>query len=81
MCITLVANIIWRFGHATRSSLLLVDFSFHHHNCRQFSKSQLCNMIVLGARLIETLLSRQIVLSMHKKMVEENWLGAKGDYF
>ena len=38
-------------------------------------------MIVLGARLIETLLSRQIVLSMHKKMVEENSLGAKGDYF
>ena len=34
MCIFLVANIIWRSGHAIRSSFLL-DFSFLHHNCRR----------------------------------------------
>ena len=33
MSIILVANIIWRSGHAIRSSFLL-DFSFLHHNSR-----------------------------------------------
>ena len=47
----------------------------------QFSTSQLCNMIVLAARLIGSLFGRQIVLSMHKKMVKENSLGAKVVYF
>ena len=35
----------------------------------QFSTSQRCKMIVQAARLTGTLLGRQIVLSMHKKMV------------
>ena len=35
MCITLVANIIWRSGHAIPSSFLL-DFSFPHHRLRRF---------------------------------------------
>ena len=34
-----------------------------------------CNMIILAACLIGTLLGRQIVHSMHKKMVKENSLG------
>ena len=33
MCITHEANIIWRSGHAIRSSFLQ-DFSFLHHSCR-----------------------------------------------
>ena len=47
----------------------------------QFSTSQLCNMIVLAARLMAVLFGRQIVLSMHKKLVKKNSLGAKVDYF
>ena len=34
-------------------------------------------MIALAARFMGTLLGRQIILSMHKKMDKENWLGAK----
>ena len=49
--------------------------------CSQFSTSQLCNMIVLAARFMGTLFGRQIVLSIKKKMVKENSLGAKVDYF
>ena len=40
----------------------------------QFSTLPQCNMIVLAARLMGTLFSRQIVVSMHKKMVEEKLL-------
>ena len=47
----------------------------------QFSTSQLCNMMVLAARLMDTLFGRQIVLSMHQKMDKENSPGAKVDYF
>ena len=34
MCIIIVHNIIWRPGHAIRSSSLL-DFTFLHHSCRR----------------------------------------------
>ena len=37
-------------------------------------------MIVLAARLMETFFGRQIVLSIYKKMVKENSLGATVDY-
>ena len=47
----------------------------------RFHMSQLCNMIVLAARLMETLFGRQIVLSMHQKIVKENSRCAKVDYF
>ena len=47
----------------------------------QFSTSQLYNVIVLAARLMRTLFGRQIVISKRKKMVKENLLGAKVDYF
>ena len=83
MCINLVANITWGPGHAIRSSFPL-DFSSLHHTCRRvFTVSTLpqCNMIVLAARLMGTLLGSQIVLSMRKKMVKENLLGAKVECF
>ena len=38
-------------------------------------------MIVFAARLMAVLFGRQIVLSMHIKLVKENSLGAKVDYF
>ena len=47
----------------------------------QFATTQLCNMLVLAARLMGTLFGRQIVLSMLKKMFEETSPGAKVDYF
>ena len=81
MCIILVANIIRRSGHAIHSSFLSARFHLSPPQSSQFSKSQPCNMIVLAARLKRTPFGRQIVLSMHKKMVEENSLGAKVDYF
>ena len=59
MCITLVANIIWRSGHAIPSSFLL-DFFFPTIDCdvsSQFSTTQLCSMIVLAARLTHYLFS------------------------
>ena len=46
----------------------------------QFSTSQLCNVIVLAARLMRTLFGRQIVISKRKKIVKENLPGAKVDY-
>ena len=52
MCITLVANIIWRSSHAIRSSFLL-DFFFSTIVAdlfSQFCTSQLCNMIVFAAK-------------------------------
>ena len=62
----------------------LLDFSFLHHSCRRVSTvfyvtAMIRNINVLAARLMETLLSRQIVLPMRKKMVKENSLGA--NYF
>ena len=83
MFVILVADIIWLFGHAKRSSSLL-DFSFLHHSCHvssQFSIPQRCDMIVLAARLMGTLFGRQIVPLMHKKLVKENSLGAEIGYF
>ena len=88
VCIILVANIIWRSGHAIRSSFH-VDFSFLHHNCEvssQFSTSQLYDLqhsyvIILAARLMGTPFGSQIVLAIPKKMVKENSLGAKVGYF
>ena len=90
MCINLVANITWGPGHAIRSSFPL-DFSSLHHTSplstiladvsSQFSTLPQCNMIVLAARLMGTLFSRQIALSMRKKMVKENLLGAKVECF
>ena len=83
MFVILVADIVWLFGHAKRSSSLL-DFSFLHycsHVSSQFSMSQRCDMIVLAARLTGTLFGRQIVLLMHEKMVKENSLGAEIGYF
>ena len=52
----------------------------------QFSTSQLYDLqhsyvIILAARLMGTPFGRQIVLSIHKKMVKENSLGAKVGYF
>ena len=85
MYIILVANIIWRFGHEIRYSSFFLNFlsppCIVAGVSSQFSMSQLCNMIVLAARLMGTLFGPQIVLSMHKKMVKENSLGAKVDYF
>ena len=84
MYIILVANIIWPSGHALRSSFFLNFLSPPYIVAgvsSQFSMLQLCNMIVLAARLMGTLFGPQIVLSMHKKMVKENSLGAKVDYF
>ena len=52
ICIILRANIIWRSGHAIRSSFLL-DFSFLHHICRR---------VLMG-----TLFGSQIVLAIPKK--------------
>ena len=67
MCNILVANIIWRSGHAIPPSSLL-DFPFLHKVASQFSVfSQLRNMIVLAARQMGTLSCFQIVLSMRKK--------------
>ena len=90
MCIILVANIIWRSGHAIRSSFL-VDFSFLHHNCEvssQFSTSQLNDlqhsyMIILAVRLMGTPFGRQIVLSIHKKWskIEPNALSDRNFSF
>ena len=59
----------------TSGSTIVADVS------SQFSTSQLCNMIVFAARLMAILFRRQIVLSMHKKLVKKNSLGAKVDYF
>ena len=81
MCVILVANIIWRSGHAIRSSfplnfsslIIVADVS------SQFPTSQLCNTIVLAARFRGTLFGHQIVLSMHKKVIKENSPGAKVD--
>ena len=70
MYITHDANIIWRSGHTIRSSFLL-DFFFLHQSCRRVFTA-LCNMIVLAARFTRTLFGRQIVLSLHKKIVKEN---------
>ena len=56
-------------------STILADVS------SQFSTLPQCNMIVLAARLIETLFGRQIALLMRKKMVKENLLGAKVECF
>ena len=68
MFVILVADIIWLFGHAKRSSSLL-DFSFLHYCSHNVATTlpQRCDMIVLAARLMETLFGRQIVLLMHKK--------------
>ena len=38
-------------------------------------------MIVLAVRFIGTLLGRQIVLSMHKRLDKENSPATKVDYF
>ena len=70
MCIIFVANIIWRSGHAIRSSFLL-DFSFLHHSYRrdassQFSASQLCNMVVLAACLGHFLASKSYSFNVQK---------------
>ena len=80
MCIILVANIIWRSGHVIPSSFLL-DFSFLHHSYRRvfitvFYVTAMQHMIVLTARFMGTLIGRQIVVSMHKRMVKENSLGS-----
>ena len=65
MSIILVAHIIWRSGHAIRSSFPL-DFSslstIVADVSSQFSMSLLCNMIVLAARFMGSLFGRQIVL-------------------
>ena len=74
MCITLVANIIWRSSHAIRSSFLL-DFFFSTIVADLFSQfftSQLGNMIVLAAKSY---------FQCTKTMGKENSLGAKVDYF
>ena len=74
MCITLVANIIWRSSHAIRSSFLL-DFFFSTIVADLFSQfftSQLGNIIVLAAKSY---------FQCTKTMVKENLLGAKVDYF
>ena len=72
MYIILVANIIWRSGHAIRYSSFFLNFLSPPYIVAgvssQFSMSQLCNMIVLAARLMGTLFGPQIVLSMHKKI-------------
>ena len=72
MYIILVANIIWRSGHAIRYSSFFLNFlsppCIVAGVSSQFSMSQLCNMIVLAARLMGTLFGPQIVLSMHKKI-------------
>ena len=74
MCKIFEANIIWRSGHAIRSSLPL-NFSSFHHDCRRASQfffaSQLCNVIVLAAPLMGTLFGRQIVLQCTKKKWSE----------
>ena len=82
MCILRVANVIWRSGHAIRSSFPL-DFSSLHYSCRRVFTVfyvQLRNIIVLAARFLGTLFGRQIVLSMHKKVDKENSPGARVDY-
>ena len=69
MCIILVANIygasatqyVRPFLQISPFSSVVADVS------SQFSSSQLCNMIVLAARLIGTLFGHQIVFSMRKK--------------
>ena len=59
MYIILVANIIWRSGHAIRYSSFFLNFLSPPYIVAgvssQFSMSQLCNMIVLAARLMGTL--------------------------
>ena len=58
VCIILVAKIIWRSGHAI-SSCFPLDF-FLHYSCRRVFTVfyvTLCNMIVLAARFIGTLLA------------------------
>ena len=61
MYIILVANIIWRFGHEIRYSSFFLNFlsppCIVAGVSSQFSMSQLCNMIVLAARLMGTLFS------------------------
>ena len=53
MYIILVANIIWRSGHAIRYSSFFLNFLSPPYIVAgvssQFSMSQLCNMIVLAA--------------------------------
>ena len=81
MCIIRVANIIWRSGHAIRSSFPL-DFSSLHYSCRRvFTVFYVTAYNRFGRALFGDIFGRQIVLSMHKKVDKENSPGAKVDYF
>ena len=81
MCILRVANIIWRSGHAIRSSFPL-DFSSLHYSCRRVSTVFYVTAYNrFGRALFGDIFGRQIVLSMHKKVDKENSPGAKVDYF
>ena len=67
MCIILVANIIWCYGYAIRSSSLLDPAPF----------STVVADLSFGRPLNGDFFDRQILLSMRKKMVKEDSLVAE----